>query len=111
MKFWKFRKDGKPRPRYIGKRPNGQCWTNTLYTVERYPHLRFVTGYAFALGMWIPHAWCVTRSGTVIDTTWKKLGKAYYGYVTGPRTARKMIETGKAPWELFLEKPQHGKRT
>lgn len=84
----------------VRKGQDRQCYTNALRLAERRPPLRYCEGWAVAAefpALRIPHAWCVTRAGYVVDPTWATPGLAYFGVCYTTRHARQRIEAGE-PW-------------
>jgi hypothetical protein len=71
-----------PLPKRRGFRlmPEKECFFNCMDMSLKHG-LIYVEGYASESSVGIPvhHAWCTDQSGVVIDFTWKKLGKAYFG--------------------------------
>lgn len=85
------------RPKGMRKRPNGDCYRSAGRLVLEcdVPPLRYVEGVAVRLeiGFPLPHAWAVTRDGTVVDPTWKDPETAiYYGVAFDPLTLAKELQ-------------------
>lgn len=57
----------------------------------------YAEGYAFD-PLPIPHAWCMTPEGRVVDPTWGTHGDAYFGVVT----------TSDAIWRWVADRGTHG---
>lgn len=76
----------KPLPKDIRRGMPRQCFYNALQ-VSRRRGYRYVEGYAVPdinnLDFPAHHAWNLDHDGKVIDCTWDKLGRAYFG-VTFP---------------------------
>lgn len=84
----------------------GQCFANAGALALSEPDLTYVEGYGCPSGL-IPveHAWCVDRSGRVIDPTWKAPETASYFGV--PLTHEFLVhhyETA-SHWGIFGEHP------
>ncbi len=47
-----------------------QCYRNAALLMMEHPELTYVEGYACGAVLPVHHAWCVTKQGEVIDTTW-----------------------------------------
>lgn len=67
-----------PRPDSIPKKKDNYCFQNS-FEVARKHNLSYVEGFANA-GIVMLHAWCVDKSGVVVDPTWNK-GSDYFGVV------------------------------
>lgn len=69
-----------PFPKHVRKRRLGRCFSNAWQLVESNPGAyTYVEGFAL---YYIPmeHAWCVDRSGHVVDPTWHDgRGSQYFG--------------------------------
>jgi hypothetical protein len=67
-------------------RPN-QCFKNAAGLAAADPELRYVEGYILCGGLPLEHAWCVTRSGVVIDPTLRPRHKVihYFGVMFSTR--------------------------
>lgn len=74
-----------PRPPDVPKLPDRWCYANATQTAHAHPDrgLMYAEGYSMinaGAAIPLPHAWCVTPEGTVIDPTWHDNdGIAYYG--------------------------------
>jgi hypothetical protein len=70
------------RPDAITLRHIGECFRNAFLTMMR-TGLQYAEGYA-VFGSKIPvlHAWNVDAEGSVIDSTWKPTGSAYFGIIS-----------------------------
>ena len=55
-----------------------QCYRNAAMAAMSDNRLTYVEGYADSI-IPIPHAWCVTARGLVVELTWEKPGAEYYG--------------------------------
>jgi len=70
----------RPRPVGVRKGKNKLCFMNS-YGLAFEKGWQYVEGYALSGIVPFPvlHAWVVTDSGEVIETTWKDSGVAYFG--------------------------------
>lgn len=69
-----------PRPKGFHKGRDRYCFHNSSKAVLLDPSFVYCEGYATcALGLPVHHAWVVDGSGTVIETTWRDSGLAYFG--------------------------------
>ncbi len=66
-------REGAERPTHIPKMKDKECFCNATHlALENSRTLRYVEGYALSsIGMPVHHAWCETRSGVVVDPTWR----------------------------------------
>lgn len=72
--------DPAERPKGVKKGKDKLCFMNAAHLADD-PDYTYVEGFAIPDGVPIPmhHAWCVDKDGNVVDNTWKKPGKAYFG--------------------------------
>jgi len=55
------------------------CYANAYRLAEQHPaELTYAEGYALGCVIPTPHAWCVDRTGLVVDPTWQS-GNGYIG--------------------------------
>lgn len=71
-----------PRPKGIRKGRNKMCFMNSAHLMYSEGY-RYTEGFAISATCPFPmqHAWVITEDDTVIETTWKESGLAYYGIV------------------------------
>jgi hypothetical protein len=77
--------------RAIGMRR--QCYKNALELVIRYPRLIYVEGFTTSGPIPIPHAWCLTRRGEIVEPTPRIDGDGvgYFGVPIKTRFAVKVV--------------------
>jgi hypothetical protein len=68
------------RPRGIGKRRDGMCFMHAFQLAMERKELEYAEGMAMRpdLPIAMHHAWCVTKSGVVVDDTWKDPERCRY---------------------------------
>ena len=67
-----------------GRGEQGACYKNAFELALTHPELTYCEGRALSMGIVpIEHAWCVTESGQVVDTTWSGGERFYYGFTFG----------------------------
>lgn len=68
-----------------------QCHRNACSVWRNNFGVKLITGYALSEDnpVWVQHSWCY-REGRIIETTERRI--AYFGYVMGPREAKKFYE-------------------
>lgn len=70
----------RPRPQGVRKMTDKMCFRNAANMVVGDSSLIYVEGYAASsIGFPCHHAWVVTRTGVLIDPTWRKVGTEYFG--------------------------------
>lgn len=68
-----------------------QCHRNSCNVWRNNIGSKLVTGYALSVDdpVWVQHSWC-WHEGQIVETTERRI--AYFGYVMGPREAKKFDE-------------------
>lgn len=111
-----------PQPlpsRYRPGQPR-RCFNTAYALAQRHAGLTYIEGYglcAGTLGLTVPHAWCITEAGEVIDPTWRwqdqdASGTAYTGSgallgVAVPDELRQLIWSARREWGV-LDDYEHG---
>lgn len=76
---------GVKRPKGIRKQRDGACYCNATLLAFENKELAYVEGYAIHDGLFpMLHAWCVTKTGEVVDPTWRYPEKSEYRGVIIP---------------------------
>lgn len=59
---------------------SGWCFKNAFDLTVQSTHLAYAEGWALSThGLPVQHAWCVTETGEVVETTWPEVGLSYFG--------------------------------
>ena len=66
-RFW----NNQPRPKGVRQGQKRKCFFNAFQLADRNSDYCYVEGWADDNGLLLEHAWCVDRSGNVIDPTWQ----------------------------------------
>lgn len=91
-------------PKSLGRGERRQCYRNAAMLAMEHPELVYCEGYACPKDL-IPvhHAWCVTPTGTVVDSTWDAPAEAeYFGIALNTAWLRTRIEN-QTCWGLLAE--------
>jgi len=67
------------RPAYVKQATLKECFRNATQLMMNCSDLAYVEGYACGI-IPVMHAWCVDKSGQVVDPTWTD-GSVYFGVV------------------------------
>ena len=69
-----------PRPKGVRKRADRACFLNSARLACAREDLTYCEGFALTDWGWVHHAWCVTPTGVVVDSTWPTIGMRYIGF-------------------------------
>lgn len=77
-------------PAFGAALPLGTCYTVAISVAMADPAMVYCEGYALLSGTPIPHAWCCTEYGEVIETFLKTPATEYYGIALRTEYVRKV---------------------
>jgi len=90
-------------PRITYKKFKGQCHSASLIQSIEQQELQLCTGFGTVLGRTIPHSWCITPTGILIDYMWDDKATSYIGVILSKRYALRAVKNTTKVTSLILD--------